>query len=261
MPHRDTFPLAGGSEGGTTSPLVGGTEGGTTSPLPGGTEGCQRITVFVVDDHDVVRKGLRFYLSTHPEIELVGEAGDAQSAVEGVAEHVPDVVLMDLVLPVRPGTEPTDQGGVQATRRIRQISPHTQVVVLTSFAQDELIFSAIKAGALSYLLKDADAETVLHAIRAASKGEAILHPRIAQRLMAEVTAPSQTRDPAAELTAREVEVLRLIALGRTNAEIGAELVITERTVKAHVSNLLGKLHLSDRTQAAIYAWREGLMKE
>ncbi len=220
----------------------------------------QRITVFVVDDHDVVRKGLRYFLSTHPEIAIVGEAGDAQSAVEGVAEHVPDVVLMDLVLPLQPGTEPVDQGGVQATRLIRQISPHTQVVVLTSFAQDELIFSAIKAGALSYLLKDADGEMVLDAIHAAGRGEASLHPRIAQRLMDEVTAPARGRDPTAGLTAREMEVLRLIAQGLTNAEIAAELVITERTVKAHVSNLLGKLHLSDRTQAAIYAWREGLMK-
>jgi NarL family two-component system response regulator LiaR len=222
---------------------------------------AERITVFVVDDHDVVRKGLRYFLSTHPEIAIVGEAGDAQSAVQGVAEHVPDVVLMDLVLPLRPGTEPVDQGGVQATRLIRQISPHSQVVVLTSFAQDELIFSAIKAGALSYLLKDANGETVLDAIHAASRGEASLHPRIAQRLMDEVTAPARGRDPTAGLTAREMEVLRLVAQGRTNAEIAAELVITERTVKAHVSNLLGKLHLSDRTQAAVYAWREGLMKE
>jgi len=221
----------------------------------------ERITVFVVDDHDVVRKGLRYFLSAHPEIAIVGEAGDAQSAVQGVAEHVPDVVLMDLVLPLQPGTESVDQGGVQATRLIRQISPHTQVVVLTSFAQDELIFSAIKAGALSYLLKDADGETVLDAIHAAGRGEASLHPRIAQRLMEEVTAPARGRDPAAGLTAREMEVLRLIACGLSNAEIAAELVITERTVKAHVSNLLGKLHLSDRTQAAVYAWREGLMKE
>jgi NarL family two-component system response regulator LiaR len=222
---------------------------------------AERITVFIVDDHDVVLKGLRFYLSARPEIALVGEARDAQSAIEGVTEHVPDVVLMDLVLPLRPGTEPTDQGGVQATRRIRETSPHTQVVVLTSFARDELILSAIKAGALSYLLKDADGESVMNAIHSASRGEAILHPRIAQRLMAEVTAPTQRRDPAAGLTEREMEVLRLIAQGRSNAEIGAELVITERTVKAHVSNLLGKLHLSDRTQAAVYAWREGLMSD
>lgn len=221
----------------------------------------ERITVLIADDHDVVRKGLRYYLGARPEIAIVGEAGDAQSAVQAVAEHVPDVVLMDLVLPLQPGAEPTDQGGVQATRLIRQISPYTQVVVLTSFAQDELIFSAIKAGALSYLLKDADAETVLNALRAAYRGEAILHPRIAQRLMAEVAAPAQGRNPAADLTGREMEVLRLIAQGRSNTEIAAELVVTERTVKAHVSNLLGKLHLSDRTQAAVYAWREGLVRK
>ena len=190
----------------------------------------------------------------------MGEAGDAQSAVDGVAEHVPDVALMDLVLPLQPGMEPADSGGAQATRQVKEISPRTQVVVLTSFSQDELIFAAIKAGALSYLLKDAAAETVLDAIHAASRGEATLHPRIAQRLMAEVTAPVRSRDPVAGLTAREMEVLRLIAQGRTNAQIASELVVTERTVKAHVSNLLGKLHLSDRTQAAIYAWREGLMK-
>ncbi len=220
----------------------------------------ERITVFMVDDHDVVRKGLRFYLRTHADIDIVGEAADASSAVEGVAECVPDVVLMDLVLPLRPGTEPTDEGGVSATRQVRQVSPHTQVVVLTSFAQDELIFSAIKAGALSYLLKDADAETVLNAIYAAGRGEAILHPRIARRLMSEVTSPTRTRDPAAGLTAREMEVLQLIAQGLSNAKIATELVITERTVKAHVSNLLGKLHLSDRTQAAVFAWREGLIE-
>lgn len=219
----------------------------------------ERITVFIVDDHDVVRKGLRFYLDAHPEVAIVGAAGDAQTAVQGVLEQVPDVILMDLVLPLKPDTEPVEQGGIQATRLIRQVSPHSRVVVLTSFAQDELIFSAIKAGALSYLLKDADAETVLAAIFAASRGEASLHPRIAKRLMAEVSAPLQHRDPVADLTEREREVLQLIAHGRSNAEIAETLVITERTVKAHVSNLLGKLHLSDRTQAAVYAWREGIV--
>ena len=221
----------------------------------------EHITVYIVDDHDVVRKGLRFYLSAHPDIAIVGEAGDSQTAIEGCTEHVPDVVLMDLVLPLKPGGQPSEQGGVQATRQIRQSSPHTQVVVLTSYAQDELLFSAIKAGALSYLLKDADAPTVLHAIRAASRGEASLHPRIARRLMSEISAPGPTHDPAAELTAREMEVLHLIAQGQSNAEIAAELVITERTVKAHVSNLLSKLHLSDRTQAAVFAWREGLIEK
>jgi NarL family two-component system response regulator LiaR len=231
------------------------------APLGAEAEGGERITVFVVDDHDLVRKGLRYYLSTSPQIEIVGEAGDADTAVKGVAEQVPDVVLMDLLLPLRPGEEPSDEGGVLATRSVRQVSPRTQVVVLTSFSQDELVFSAIKAGALSYLLKDTDAETVLHAIQSASRGEAILHPRIAQRLMAEVMSPTQRRDPVTDLTAREMEVLRLIAEGLSNAEIAGRLVITERTVKAHVSNLLGKLHLSDRTQAAVYAWRQGLMKE
>jgi NarL family two-component system response regulator LiaR len=217
------------------------------------------INVVIVDDHDVVRKGLRYYLNASAGVNLVAEAGDAQGAVQAVVEHVPDVVLMDLVLPLRAGEEPSEQGGVLATRQIRQISPYTQVVVLTSFAQDELIFSAIKAGALSYLLKDADAETVLGAIQAADRGEPILHPRVARRLMAEVEAPHPMQDPAAKLTERELEVLRLIAHGMSNQEIAAELVITERTVKAHVSNLLGKLHLSDRTQAAVFAWREGLM--
>lgn len=223
-------------------------------------EGEHRITIFVVDDHDLVRKGLRYYLNTAADVEIVGEAGDAETAVARAAEVVPDVVLMDLLLPLQPGAEPSDEGGVQATRGVRQVSPRTQVVVLTSFAQDELVFAAIKAGALSYLLKDTDAETVLHAVRSASRGEAILHPRIAQRLMAEVSAPTQGQDPGTELTAREMEVLRLIAQGMSNAEIAEQLVITERTVKAHVSNLLGKLHLSDRTQAAVYAWREGLMR-
>ncbi|MCD6287013.1 MAG: response regulator transcription factor [Anaerolineae bacterium] len=191
------------------------------------------VTVFIVDDHDVVRKGLRFYLSARPDVDTVGEAGDAETAVRGVQQEVPDVVLMDLVLPLKPGGLPSDQGGVTATRQIRQVSPHTQVVVLTSYAQDELIFAAIKAGALSYLLKDAEAETVLDAILAAARGDAVLHSRSARRLMAE---------------------------GHSNAKIAAELTITERTVKAHVSNLLGKLHLSDRTQAAVFAWREGLME-
>ncbi len=231
-----------------------------SDPLGDPAEGEGRITVYVVDDHDLVRKGLRYYLNTAPDVELVGEAGDAETAVEGVTEHVPDVVLMDLLLPLWPDGEPSDEGGVQATRRVRQVSPRTRVVVLTSFSQDELVFAAIKAGALSYLLKDTDAETVLHAVRSASRGEAILHPRIAQRLMAEVSSPKKGQDPLTELTAREVEVLRLIAEGLSNADIAEKLVITERTVKAHVSNLLGKLHLSDRTQAAVYAWREGLMR-
>ena len=223
------------------------------------------ITVFLVDDHDVVRKGLVYYLSTHSEISVVGEAGDAQTAVADVTRLVPDVVLMDLLLPLQPGGEPDEQGGIQATRCIRQSSPFTQVVVLTSFAQDELLFAAAKSGALSYLLKDADAETVLSTIHAASRGEAVLHPRVARRLMSEIAAPTTTRNQPVclveSLTEREMEVLRLIAQGLSNAEIAEKLVITERTVKAHVSNLLSKLQLNARTQAAIYAWREGIVKD
>lgn len=232
---------------------------GASAPAGGNDPGP--ITVFVVDDHDLVRKGLNYYLHTDPRVKIVGEAGDVEAAVRGVAEQVPDVVLMDLLLPMRAGLEPSDEGGVQATRRVRQVSPHTQVVVLTSFAQDELVFAAIKAGALSYLLKDADAATVVSAIESAFRGEAVLHPRIARRLMAEVTAPSRGQEAVADLTGREMQVLHLIAQGLSNAEIAVQLVITERTVKAHVSNLLGKLHLSDRTQAAVFAWREGLMEE
>jgi NarL family two-component system response regulator LiaR len=195
----------------------------------------------------------------------VGEAGDAETAVAEVTRLVPDVVLMDLLLPRQPGGEMHEQGGIEATRRIRQASPFTQVVVLTSYAQDELLFAAVRAGALSYLLKDADAETVLNTIRAANRGEAVLHPRVARRLMAELGGPGVNRGPtgpAAEaLTERELEVLRLVAQGLSNAEIAEKLVITERTVKAHVSNLLGKLQLNDRTQAAIFAWRKGLVAD
>jgi len=221
------------------------------------------ITVLLVDDHDVVRKGLRFYLSTHPDVSVVGEAGDARTAAAEAARCVPDVVLMDLVLPLAPGGEPSDQGGVTATRQIRLNSPYTQVIVLTSFAQDELLFAAVKAGALSYLLKDADAETVLATIHAANRGEAVLHPRVARRLMAEINTPRHSRNATERLedtlTEREMEVLRLVAQGLNNAEIAEKLVVTERTVKAHVSNLLSKLQLNDRTQAAIYAWREGIV--
>jgi NarL family two-component system response regulator LiaR len=222
------------------------------------------VTVLLVDDHDVVRKGLRYYLDARPEVTIVGEAGDARTAFEEAIRLVPDVVLMDLVMPLLPGGEVSDQAGIAATRQIRQASPHTQVVVLTSFSQDELLFASVKAGALSYLLKDADADTLLSTLLAAARGEPVLHPRVARRLMAEIKAPTtqeEAEKPLDALTERELEVLQLVAEGRSNADIAARLFITERTVKAHVSNLLGKLSLSDRTQAAVYAWREGLMKK
>ena len=211
-----------------------------------------KISVLIVDDHAVVRKGLRAFLDTQEDIELVGEATNGVEAVERVREFLPDVVLMDLVMPV--------MDGIEATRRIRALSPRTQVIVLTSFTEDEKVFPSIKAGALSYLLKDVSPGDLVQAIQAAYRGEAQLHPDIAKKLMEELSR--RTSDPIREeLTERELEVLRLIAEGHSNREIALELVISVKTVKTHVSNILSKLHLSDRTQAAIYALREGLMPE
>ena len=211
------------------------------------------ITVLIVDDHAVVRSGLRAYLETQPDLEVVAEAASGREAVRLAAEHVPDVVLMDLVMP--------EMDGVEATRRIRDASPRTRVVVLTSFHDDVHIFPAIKAGALSYLLKDIGPEELAEAVRAAARGEAVLHPRVAARLADEMRgAWAAGINPYTELSTREQEVLRLVAEGRSNAEIAAQLVLSEKTVKSHVSNILSKLHLADRTQAAVFAWREGLMR-
>ncbi len=211
------------------------------------------ITVLIVDDHAVVRSGIRAYLESQPDLEVVAEAASGQAAVQLAGEYVPDVVLMDLVM--------AEMDGVEATRRLREVSPRTRVVVLTSFHDDVHIFPAIKAGALSYLLKDIGPEELGEAVRAAARGEAVLHPRVAARLAEELRGPRSTgANPYAELTAREQEVLRLVAEGRSNAEIAAQLVLSEKTVKSHVSNILSKLQLADRTQAAVFAWREGLMR-
>lgn len=211
------------------------------------------ITVLIVDDHAVVRNGVRAYLETQSDLEVIGEAANGSEAVRLACELVPDVVLMDLVMP--------EMDGVEATRRIRNASPRSRVVVLTSFHEDTHIFPAIKAGALSYLLKDTGPQELGEAIRAAARGEAVIHPQVAARLVQELRG-EKPRDlnPFVELSDRELEVLRLIAAGLTNAEIAAKLVLSEKTVKGHVSNILSKLHLADRTQAAVYAWREGLMR-
>lgn len=211
------------------------------------------ITILLVDDHNVVRMGLAAYFSTLPEFEVAGEAASGAEAVQLVEQHVPDVVLMDLLMP---GVD-----GVEATRRIKKLSPSTQVIVLTSHHDDEHIFPAIRAGALSYLLKDIDPDDLAEAIRQAHAGEAVLNPRVASRMIKEVQGVREADvNPFTELTDREMEVLQLIAGGKSNQEIAEELVISERTVKSHVSNLLGKLHLADRTQAAVYAWREGIVR-
>ena len=212
------------------------------------------IRVLLADDHGIVREGLRALLEKQRDIEVVGEAEDGRTAVQMAQKLLPDVIIMDITMP--------DLNGVEATRQVKNVSPRSQIVVLTSYHEDEHIFPALEAGATSYILKDVDMDELAEAIRRAARGDVTLHPRVASRVLQELHGTNRDElNPFTELTKREMEVLRLIAQGRTNAEIATELVITERTVKAHVSNLLGKLHLSDRTQAAVYAWREGLMKE
>ncbi len=209
----------------------------------------ETISVLIVDDHPVVRRGLRTFLELHEDVRVVAEASNGIDGVSLAEELEPDVVLMDLVLP--------DLDGIEATRRIRSVSPSTSVIVLTSFADDDKVFPAIKAGATAYLLKDAEPQQLVEAVRLASRGEPLLHPKIAARLMQEVAGGSK-RDAVEDLTARELQVLRLLAQGLTNKLIAEELVVSEKTVKTHVSNILAKLHLSHRTQAALYAVRRGL---
>jgi two-component system, NarL family, response regulator LiaR len=213
---------------------------------------AEPVTVLIVDDHAVVRNGIRALLEAEDGFVVVGEAGSGGEAVLLAAELVPDVVLMDLVMP--------EMDGVEATRLLKQRSPCSQVIVLTSYHEDEHIFPAIRAGALSYLLKGVGLDELIGAIRKAAAGEAVLHPHVAARLVQELNGlPKETAGLYGSLTEREREVLRLIAEGLPNAEIAQRLVISERTVKSHVNNILSKLHVADRTQAAIYAWRQGIM--
>jgi len=205
------------------------------------------ITVLIADDHPIVQQGMKYLLDVQEDIQVAGVANDGAEAIALVADIHPDVVLMDLNMP--------SVDGIEATRRIRALSPGTQVVILTSHHQDAMVFPAIKAGALSYLLKSASPDEVVDAIRAAARQEARLHPRVARRLMDEVSGAQASVDA---LTSRELEVLREIALGHSNKTIAANLSLSEKTVKTHVSNILSKLHLEDRTQAAVYALRQGL---
>jgi NarL family two-component system response regulator LiaR len=211
------------------------------------------ITVLLVDDHQMVRQGVRAFLDTQADITVVGEAAEGERAISLTIEYAPDVVLMDLIMP--------GMDGVEATRRIKAASPRTQVIVLTSYHQDEHIFPAIRAGALSYILKNVGAAELGDIVRRAAAGEAVLHPKVAARVVQELSGARQENlNPFTELSEREFEVLRLVADGKKNAEIAQILVISEKTVKNHVSNILSKLHLVDRTQAAVYAWREGIVR-
>lgn len=209
------------------------------------------IRVLIVDDHKIVRKGLAALLATESDIDVVGEASNGIEATSAAAGLRPDVILMDLMMP--------KMDGVEAIGKITADWPEAKILVMTSFATDDKIFPAIKAGALGYLLKDTSPEVLVRAIHQVERGEPSLHPKIAQRMLAEFVRPGPAKKVTADpLTEREGDVLRLIAKGLSNQEIADDLVISEATVRTHVSRILGKLHLASRTQAALYALREGL---
>lgn len=208
------------------------------------------IRVLIVDDHAIVRKGIRALLSTERDIQVIGEASDGAEAVRQAQALHPDVILMDLVMP--------KLDGIEATKQITAQQPGMRILVLTSFAADDKVFPAIKAGALGYLLKDTGPDTLVQAIHQVYRGEPSLEPTIARKVLTELSTPPQKPQSPEPLTERELDILRLIAQGCSNKEIAEQLVITEMTVRTHVSNILGKLHLASRTQAALYALKEGM---
>jgi len=210
----------------------------------------KKLRILIADDHAVVREGLAAIITVQPDMELAGQAGDGVEAVELARASRPDVILLDLVMP--------RQDGLATIQTIKQADPQARILVLTSFADDERVFPAIKAGALGYLLKDTSRDQLLQAIRDVAQGRATLHPEIALKVIRELKPSGELPAERVSLTEREVETLRLIARGMTNEEIAAALVIHERTVAKYVSSILDKLHLANRTQAALYALREGL---
>jgi NarL family two-component system response regulator LiaR len=208
------------------------------------------IRVLIVDDHTVVRQGLRFLLEQQADIEVAGEAANGDEAIDAVRDQVPAVVLLDVLMPK------TD--GLTALREIKRISPATQVVILTSDQGDARLFDAIKAGAISYVQKTAGVQTVVESVRAAARGESVLDPTVAAKVLEEMRRPTGA-ETVDQLSKREIDVLTALARGRSNKEIAKELTIGEETVKTHVSNILSKLHLADRTQAAIYGLQQRLV--
>ena len=208
------------------------------------------IRVLIADDHAILRKGIRALLSTEPDIKVVGETGDGLETVAQAYALRPDVILMDLVMP--------EMDGIEATRRITAEQSGVRILVLTSFAADDKVFPAIKAGALGYILKDSGPMELVQAIHQVYQGQPSLEPSIALKVLQELSHPAQRPPTPDPLSERELEVLRLLAQGKSNREIANQLVIAELTVRTHVSNILGKLHLASRTQAALYALKEGL---
>jgi NarL family two-component system response regulator LiaR len=212
----------------------------------------ETIRLLIADDHAIVREGLRALIATEPGLELVAEASDGIEAVSKVHALKPDVILLDMMMPRK--------DGLGAIEEIMKDQPNARILVLTSFAEDDKVFPAIKAGALGYLLKDSSPQELLQAIRNVYQGEASLHPTIARKLMRELNQPPSLPPTTDPLTEREVEVLRLVAQGLSNDDIAEKLVVSERTVRTHVSHILDKLHLANRTQMALYAVREGIAK-
>ena len=211
-----------------------------------------KIRILIVDDHAVVRKGLSVLIQTEPDMEVIGEAADGGEAVVKAQALNPDVILLDLVMPRK--------DGIYAINEIKKINLASRILVLTSFAEDELLFPAVKAGALGYLLKDCTPQDLIQAIRDVYNGQSSLHPAIARKLLNELQHKPQTNLTEDPLTEREMEIIGLVAQGHSNQDIADLLVLSERTVRTHMSNILSKLHLANRTQAALYALRRGLVK-
>ena len=207
------------------------------------------IRVVLVDDHRIVRRGLRSFLEAFPDLAVVGESASGEEVLEQVEGWLPDVVIMDLLMP-------GGMDGIETTRRLRSITPHTQIVVLTAHTDDARVVAALRAGAISYVRKDAEPEILLAAVRAAARGQSMLDPAVAGTVLQELVSGTEIRH---DLTERELEVLRLLAHGRTNRQIAEELVLGEETVKTHVGNILAKLHLAHRTQAVVHAFKQGLI--
>jgi NarL family two-component system response regulator LiaR len=208
------------------------------------------ISVLIVDDHTVVRDGLQALISAEPSMHVVAAVGDGIEAVEFVKKLNPDVVLMDLVMP--------HMDGIQATIEIKKDNPDARILILTSFAEDHQVFAAIKSGATGYLMKDSSSEELIQAIRDIYKNKPVLQPEVAKRLMLDIRSQDDQSSQTKALTDREIEILEQVALGKTNQEIADVLFVSERTVRTHITNILAKLGLSNRTQAALYALREGI---